>query len=230
MISGIGGTASLNYMYQLQSMSQNNGLSADELFNSIDTNGDGTVSKDELEKHRAERQAGLKSPMTNSQDAMASLISLLNGPVQIGSTNGITNAQDLISSLMNQLDSSAQTGSTGTAAGAQNGASSADAIFNKMDTDKDGSISKAEFEKFHAGKGRGHHHGPPPASNSQAGMTSLLDSLQATADNGNITNSASDQNATNGLTSFVTQALEKYFQSTYASGNTTNSGLVNTVG
>jgi hypothetical protein len=229
MISGIGGTSGLDYTYQMQSMQQNNGLSADELFSAIDTNGDGTVIKDEFEKHRAEREGEFKSRMANSQDALSSLISLLKGPVQIGSTNGITNAQDVMSSLMNHLNSSAQTSATGVDAGALNGAPSADKIFSKIDTDGDGSISKAEFEKFHAGKGRGHHHGPPPASESQTDMASLLDPLLTTTNDG-AENSTSDQTATNGLTSFIAQALERYFQSAYASGNTTNTDLVNTVG
>ena len=229
MMNGIGGTSSLDYYYQLQSTQQNNGASGDELFSAIDTNGDGTISKDELEKHRAERESELKSRMTNSQDALASLISLLNGPVQTGVSNGTANSQDIISSLINRLESSVPTGNTGTAAtDNQSGVSKADEIFSKIDTDGDGSISKAEFEKFHAEKGKGHHHGPPPASDSQTDMTSLLDSLLTNTNDGT-SNSTSDQTADNGLTSFIMQALEKYFQSAYTSGSTTPTSLVNTL-
>jgi Ca2+-binding EF-hand superfamily protein len=236
MINGIGGASCLDYLYQMQSTQQSTGLSADELFSAIDTNGDGTINKDEFEKHRAQK----------AQGTMPSLMNLLNGSVQLGKLEEIIKAvlsggqasQDggpSVDDILKKMDtdgdgkiSKAEFIANGPR-GAKQGGPSAEEIFNKIDTDGDGAITKEEFEKHHAERGRGHH-GPPPPTVSQADMTSLLDSLQVSPGDGSTANTGSDQTGTNGLASFLAQAVEKYMQFAYEKQNSTNATLVNSVG
>jgi hypothetical protein len=48
MISGIGGISSYDYLQQLTQYESQSGMSCEDVFNKIDANGDGSVSKDEF--------------------------------------------------------------------------------------------------------------------------------------------------------------------------------------
>ncbi len=86
--------------------------------------------------------------------------------------------------LLSLLQSAGQIGSTNTATGTTASSTSqqgtVDDIFNKMDANGDGSISKDEFEKALSGMHH-HHHGSANAS-TQANSSSMADQLFAQID------------------------------------------------
>jgi Ca2+-binding EF-hand superfamily protein len=127
MISGISSTSSLSYLLQMQKSSTQNDTSTDDIFSQLDSNGDGTITKSEFEKAQKEWEAAFEIQLTSSSaDSTSSLLSLLLGLGQAGGMDG----------------------SLGMMPGAQ-GAGEApppEEIYAKIDTDGNGTVSKAEFE------------------------------------------------------------------------------------
>ena len=153
-ISGVGNTYQLQQMLQPQSP----GLSAAQIFSKIDTNGDGAVSKDEFAAFQT------------------------NMPVQF--QNAVMGSQvDSTSSLLALLQSTGQAGGAGSTAATPNIVSVAAQLFNKLDANRDGSISKDELAKLGTTFHRERNHSPHKAG-SQKGSTldQLFKSLDTNGD------------------------------------------------
>ena len=130
MISGISGVDSSNYLQQLRQV-QSSGLSASQLFSKIDTNGDGSISKDEFSTYKSSMAAQFESSILGSQtDSTSSLLALLQSA-------GLATA-----------GSSASSTATSTSPSSLNGGITAAQLFDKIDTNGDGSISKDEMITF----------------------------------------------------------------------------------
>jgi Ca2+-binding EF-hand superfamily protein len=221
MISGISGVNNYDYLWQLQqSGSQSGKISAADVFSKIDANGDGSISKDELSAFQSNMQAQFKDSVMGSQTDSTSLLSLLEAISQTATPNG----------------------TSGTAAGSasQSAGGSTDALFSKIDTNGDGSISKDELAKAQATMPHHHHHHHAKSSDatSQANVTSPFDQLFSKIDtngDGSISKDelsafqskldaqsagsatgtsavSNQQSQTNGIKSLLTQAISMYMQ------------------
>jgi len=97
-ISGISGMDSYYYLSQLlrqsSSSSSSSSSSLSDLFASIDTNGDGSISKSELETALDNQDGGLANSVMGSQTDSASLVSLLQDAAQLDSATGTTASMD----------------------------------------------------------------------------------------------------------------------------------------
>ena len=162
MISGISGVGNSNYLQQMQ-QSQPAGLSAVQIFGKIDTNGDGSVSKDEFTAFQTNMPIQFQSAVMGSQvDSTSSLLALLQsaGQATTATTNPVV---------------SAATPGNGTIA-AQ--------LFGKIDLNGDGSISKDEWAKLGTTMHRSRHHGAHNKAGPQKGSTldQLFNSLDTNKD------------------------------------------------
>ena len=232
MISGISGVSNYDYLLQLQQNgSQSGNISAADVFSKIDTNGDGSIGKDEFTAFQSNMQAQFKKSVVGSQTDSTSLLSLLEAISQAATTNG----------------------TSGTTAGSvsQSAGGSTDQLFSKIDTNGDGVISKDELAKAQATMPHHHHrhHGQSSDATSQANATSLFDQLFSKIDTngdgsiskdelsafqskldaqltGSVTGSqagatgtstttsavSNQQSQTNGIQSLLTQAISMYMQ------------------
>jgi Ca2+-binding EF-hand superfamily protein len=161
MINGISGIRNSNYLQQLV-QPQSAGLSASQIFGKIDTNGDGSVSKDEFSAFQTNMPIQFQNAVMGSEaDSTSSLLALLQSAGQVTAGAG------------NPTVSTA--GSNGGAIAAQ--------LFGKVDTNKDGFISKDEFAKlgttFHRNRQSGTH-----KAGAQGGSTlnQLFSSVDANGD------------------------------------------------
>ena len=97
-ISGISGMDSYYYLSQLfrqsSSSSSSSSSSLSDLFASIDTNGDGSISKSELATALDNQDGGLTNSVMGSQTDSASLVSLLQDAAQLDSATGTTASMD----------------------------------------------------------------------------------------------------------------------------------------
>lgn len=202
MINGVSGTSSLSYLWQLQHASKNTGMSAANLFSSLDTNGDSTISKSELSS--ALGSSSLTSSVLGSaSDNTSSLVSFLEALTQaITNTTG-SNGTDFTGRLsaedmFNKTDTNADGGLDKTEF--ENGRPSdmtvaqADELYAKLDTNNDSSISKAEF----TANGPGGQNGPPLPPHDSMGNAS-----------GSTNTSSSDASLT---VSPLMQSIGKYVQ------------------
>ena len=207
MVSGVSGTSSLSYLWQLQQTSKNTGTSADSFFSSLDTNGDGSISKSELSSALSNSSLA-SSVLGSSSDSTSSLVSLLEKLLADGATSPTgSNSTDytgrLIAEEMFKKTDSNGDGSLDKTE-FENGRPSnmtvaqADELYSKLDTNKDGLISESEF----TAKGPGGQNGPPPPPPDSMGGTS-----------GSTSASSSDALSTVYL---LMQAIGKYAQAAAA--------------
>ncbi len=157
MINGISGVENAYYVQQML-QPQSAGLSATQIFSRIDTNGDGSVSKDEFTAFQTNMPVQFQNAVMGSQvDSTSSLLALLQSSGQVGGVSG--------------------TGAT------RNIASVAAQLFSKLDANRDGSISKEELAKLGTTFHRERNHGPHKAG-SQNGSTldQLFKSLDTNGD------------------------------------------------
>jgi Ca2+-binding EF-hand superfamily protein len=158
MISGISGVQNT---YQLQQLMQpqSANLSAAQVFGKIDTNGDGSVSKDEFTAFQTNMPIQFQNAVMGSQaDSTSSLLALLQSAGQV--TTG--------------------TGASTVSTASQNGGTIAAQLFGKIDTNGDGSISKDEFAKlgttFHRSRQHGAHKAGPHKSSTLDQLFKSVDS------------------------------------------------------
>jgi Ca2+-binding EF-hand superfamily protein len=157
MISGISGVQNT---YQLQQLMQpqSANLSAAQVFGKIDTNGDGSVSKDEFTAFQTNMPIQFQNAVMGSQvDSTSSLLALLQSAGQV----------------------TAGTGAPTVSTASPNGGTIAAQLFGKIDTNGDGSISKDEFAKLGTTFQRNRQHGTHKADR-QIGST--LDQLFKSVD------------------------------------------------
>ena len=175
-ISGISGMDSYYYLSQLfrqsSSSSSSSSSSLSDLFASIDTNGDGSISKSELATALDNQDGGLTNSVMGSQTDSASLVSLLQDAAQLDSATGTTASMDQLfgkidtngdgsisKSELETFASTVETQSGSTASGSDT--SAVDQLFAAIDTNGDGSISESELETF-ASQAESAMSAPPP--------------------------------------------------------------------
>ena len=173
MVGGVNSAA--GYQYFLQSNKNRSASSAtDGIFASLDTNGDGSISKDEFSAFQSALAGRLQDTQSGSQTGSTEfLLSLLQSAGQIGSTST----------------------AAGTTASSTSQQGTVDDIFNKMDANGDGSISKDEFKKALSGTHHHHFHHHTNAS-TQAGSSTLADQLFAQIDTNGDGSMSKDELAT----------------------------------
>ncbi|MBA4391077.1 MAG: hypothetical protein C0399_09075 [Syntrophus sp. (in: bacteria)] len=199
MISGVSGTSSLSYLWQLKQASKNTGTSADSLFSSLDTNGDSSISKSELSSALSNSLLA-SSVLGSGSDSTSSLVSLLEKQLAEGTTSptgsnstdstGRLSAEEMFKKTDVNGDGSLDKTEFENGRPSHMTLAQADELYSKLDTNKDGSISESEFIT----KGPGGHNGPPPP-----------DSMGGTS--GNTNTSSSDALSTMSL---LMQAIGKY--------------------
>ncbi len=210
MVGGVNSEAGYQYFLQLR-QAQGTKSPASQFFNTIDTNGDGSIGKDEFSVFQSALVARLQDTQSSSQTGSTEfLLSLLQNAGQIGSTSA----------------------ATGTTASSTSQQGTVDGIFKKMDANGDGSVSKDEFNKMLSGTRTN--------ASSQATSSSLADrifaridkngdgsiskeemstfqssmaaSLQNNAVSGTDNSTATQTAGGTNLTSFIQQAITKYLQ------------------
>jgi len=156
MISGIGNQGTMNNM---SNMSVQRGPSPEEKFNELDADGDGSVSKAELEtltteisersgqsvtaadmlsEYDSDSSGGLSQ---SEMDSMAQAVMEQFGPSQAGSGGGNADFQQAMSSYSSNMGSSDISGML-----SQLGSKPAPPSFNQVDEDADGAVSQSELD------------------------------------------------------------------------------------
>ena len=108
MVSGISGANNYDYLQQMgQYGSKNGNISMDELFSKIDTNGDGSISKDELAKaltatHHHHHHHGKSSDATSQTNATSPLDQLFSKIDSNGGDGSIS--KDELSAFQSNLE------------------------------------------------------------------------------------------------------------------------------
>ncbi len=248
-ISGISGMDSYYYLSQLMrqsSSSSPSSSSSSDLFGSVDTNGDGSISKSELTQYLESMGEGLTNSVMGSPRDSASLVSLLRDAVELDSATGTTASMD---ELFGKIDASGD-GSiskdeleafgsnletqTGRAASGSD-TSAINRLFSAIDTSGDGSISKDELEAF--GSKAESAMSPPPPPPESTFLDSLLQGLgvesgtdsaaaESSAGVGGTSSSASstsDQTiSASAFMAILMEAIGKYVQFSQPATDTTN--------
>lgn len=165
-------------------------------------------------------------PMTSPAPGGALSPTTFNALLSAQDSNGKANASDALKSLFAQIDGNGDGKITKAefedklGAGGTNIAA-ADNVFNKMDTDGDGSVSLDEMASALRGKGGGHHH----AHQAGGGADALKEALQGAS-------STTTTNSDGSITTTLTYAdgskitLSQPASSTTSSGASTQYNLV----
>ena len=183
MVSGISSTNSLDYWLRMQQAgstgSNSTGMSADDIFAKLDTDGNGSLSQSEWKSGKPENQpASIANQVLSSQSgSTSSLVSMLQGLEQVlASLNSITGSDasdktDTQGKPMSQEELLAKIDTDGNGSLSQSefvagrpsdmSESQATELYGKLDADGDGTISSAEFAKT-GPQGAGPQGGPPP--------------------------------------------------------------------
>jgi Ca2+-binding EF-hand superfamily protein len=173
MISGISvadNSCYLQHLQQLQKLqqSQSNIPSAEQVFSKIDTNGDGSISKDEFTTFQSSVAKQSESSIMGSQsDSTSAFLALLQSA-------GLAAAESSTSTTAASKSTTSQKSST-----------TADQLFSKIDTNGDGSISKDEFAKVGASIHRDRHraaHKAGPKSGSTSPVNKLFSNIDTSGD------------------------------------------------
>jgi hypothetical protein len=197
MVNGISGTGSVNYLSQMsQSRARNSRLTPDQIFGTIDANGDGVISREELKKTRSGAGSTLNTLSANAQaDPAAFLLGLLRDAGNADTASAATGAANAGSSSL------------------KTGRLTSEQIFSTIDANGDGVISKEEFGRFQSDMfAKLAETGVYP----QAGRAATLyDSLQATASGSASTLASVQQAAAQKVANVANnlgQILSKYAQ------------------
>lgn len=222
MISSINGVGSLNQSYMTQMRQQ--------MFNKIDTNGDGKHDKDELAAMVANGPQGapsvdeiLSSFDTDGDGAISesefeaaapSGQPMQGPPPMMGGMKGMATA-DFLEQMFNSIDTNGdgvhdEEELAAMVANGPEGAPGVDEILEKFDTDGDGSVSKAEFE---AGQPQGG--GSVQASSDSDDEDELLEALlEVLNSKDNPASSAADGSGTSyTIAQMLSAAIKSYTQS-----------------
>jgi Ca2+-binding EF-hand superfamily protein len=155
-ISGYSSYSSVSSYFQTRSSTQskdetNAGTSVEDLFSSIDSDGDGSVSKTELKSFADSLSAKMQSALLGAQESGGAQGAF--GPPPGAPPNEGKSAADMMSEMDTDGDgtvSADELKAFGEAHGPKSGkgAEKAEEAFASADTDGDGKLSSEEFETF----------------------------------------------------------------------------------
>jgi Ca2+-binding EF-hand superfamily protein len=185
VINAVSGASSSDYLWQLLQASKSTGTdrsaSTDNVFSLFDTNGDGSISKNELSSALS-RSSSASSILGSDSDSTSSFVSLLNtmnesiaGATGVNST-GFTNrlsGEEIFKKIDINGDGALSKTEFEISRPSNMTVAQADKLYSILDTNKDGSISRSEF----IAKGPGGANGQPPPP------PSAIDSTAESADN-----------------------------------------------
>lgn len=162
------GSISKDELSKLLSNSSQSNTTADDLMNSLDTNKDGSISKSEsdaaIDKAGQQRHAQgppLPPPPSDSSSS-SSDSSSSNSIFDALDTNkdGTVSASELLAALSSKDSSSSDNSSSDSSSSSSSSSADSSAvkkIFDAMDTNQDGSVSKSELEAALTKKGQHNH-------------------------------------------------------------------------
>lgn len=232
---GSGGVDKTELQGLLDKVAQKTGVSnsssTDQLFSKMDSNGDGSLSKDELGKGMKDimpppstmdfaqsRSDSTDSSTSGKDDLFAKVDTNGDGSVSQAEMKSLMDIMDKMASGSGS-DSSSSTSATSDTSSSSSGPSSSD-MFSKLDTNGDGSLSKAEFEAGRPQGGNGPHGAggmpPPPGGAGGAGSSSASSTTYDPLDT-NQDGVVSAQERMAGST--ATNALQSLFKSIDSDGD-----------
>jgi Ca2+-binding EF-hand superfamily protein len=183
------GGISKDELSQLLSNSSQNDTSADDLMSALDTNKDGSISKSESDaaidnagQHRNVHGPPLPPPPGDGS-ASASDKTSSSQVFDALDTNkdGTVSASELLAALSSKDSSSSDTSSSDTSSSSSSSSvdsSAAKKIFDALDTNQDGSVSKSELEAALTKKWQ-HHHSQSQRSADSSSATSTTDTAKS---------------------------------------------------
>ncbi len=168
MISVISSTNSYSNMWQVQqSSSSSSSSSTENIFSKIDTDGDGSVSKEEFDAFQTEMQAQFKSSVTSSQyDTTGTTSSTEDIFSKIDTDGDGSVSKEEFDTFRSEMEAQKNGTVTGTT-------SATDDLFSKIDADGDGSVSESELDDFQK---QMQAMGPPPHPPKNTSAASATDS------------------------------------------------------
>jgi Ca2+-binding EF-hand superfamily protein len=180
------GSISKDELSTLLSNSSQSNTTADDLMSALDTNKDGSISKSEsdaaIDKAGQQRHAQGPPPPPSASSSSSSDSSSSNSIFDALDTNkdGTVSASELLAALSGKDSSSSDNSSSDTSSSSST--SSVDGIavkkiFDTMDTNQDGSVSKSELEAALSKKGQ--HHQSQNTADSSVTTTSTTDSAKS---------------------------------------------------
>jgi Ca2+-binding EF-hand superfamily protein len=241
MISGISGSSSLTQSYMAQMRQQ--------MFNKIDIDGDGKLSKNEISVMAAKGPKGgpsvdeiLSRADTDGDGSISKSEFEADKPpdreMQGSGFGGMasTSSADFLKQMFNQIDTDgdgkhSKEEISAMAANGPKGGPSVDEIFSKADTDKDGYISQSEFEAVQSSNtAQGNIsslQGSDSADSVVKELLEVLDKAAQTASSTTDDTSKTSSSAAN-MAQMLSDALKSYIQSSasgFSQGNSTQSLL-----
>lgn len=181
------GSISKDELSKLLSNSSQSNTTADDLMNALDTNKDGSISKSEsdaaVDKAGQQRHAQGPPPPPPPADSSSSSSDKTssNQIFDALDTNkdGTVSASELLAALSSKDSSSSDNSSSDTSSSSSSSSADSSAvkkIFDAMDTNQDGSVSKSELEAALTKKGQ-HHQSQSTADSSST--TSTTDTVKS---------------------------------------------------
>jgi len=162
MITGISGSSSYSSYVSTNSSTGATGNSkkfADELLKKLDTNGDGSIGKDELSSAlSSDPQDGITVSLSKAfgdldsdgddslnADELAAMTPPPPPPMQMDAGSAADEAQDLISALDSDGDASVSSDELTSALSSTNSSTDSSQVFDALDTNQDGTVSIDEL-------------------------------------------------------------------------------------
>ncbi|WP_346830204.1 XopAW family type III secretion system calcium-binding effector [Pseudomonas abietaniphila] len=188
MITGVSGSSSYSsYVSSSSTTSTTNSKKfADELLKKLDTNGDGSIDKDELSSALTSDSKGgitvslskafsdLDSNDDDSLDAdeLASMTPLPPPPMQTDAGSAADEAQDLLSALDTDGDGNVSSDELTAALSSSDSSADSTQVFDALDTNQDGNVSLDEL----TASLQTQQPPPPPPAQDSSDLFSSLDS------------------------------------------------------
>ena len=181
------GSISKDELSKLLGNSSQSNTTADALMNALDTNKDGSISKSEsdaaIDKVGQQRHVHGPPPPPADSSSSSSDKTSSNQIFDALDTNkdGTISASELLAALSSKDSSSSDNSSSDTSSSSSSSSADSSAvkkIFDAMDTNQDGSISKSELEAALTKKGQ-HHHSHSQSTADSSSTTSTTDTAKS---------------------------------------------------
>lgn len=183
------GSISKDELNLLLSNSNRKDTTADDIMSALDSNKDGSISKNEsdavVDKAGQQRRAQGPPPPPPPSDSSSSSSGKSRSTAIFDdldtNKDGTVSASELLAALSNSDDSSSESSSSDSASSssASVDSSSVKMLFDAMDTNQDGSVSKSELEAALEKTGKQHHSKVSVGSNDSTSATNSANSTDS---------------------------------------------------